>query len=101
MTRAEREYQIARAVWLYQRLCRAIEYNWPAKQRALADRIVRWQKGADCDDVVEYFRRTAALDHEAQGNARIEEGRARGRQVMSWIPESEMREQFRRERDDA
>lgn len=93
---AWREYHIARAVWLYQRLCRVIAAGDGAKQRALADRIVRWQRGARRDDVAEYYARTRRLDDEAQGNARIEESRARGRQVIATIPAGELAQRFER-----
>ena len=91
-----RDYAIARAVWLYQRLCRAIALDQPAKQRALSDRITRWQRGARREDVHEYYLRTTALDDEAQGNARAEESRSRGRHCIGLIPPEEMAERFTR-----
>lgn len=94
----QREYQIARAVWLYQRCGRALELRRVGtnglKAQALGQRLARWLTGADAYQRAEYYRRICALDGRETTGSRV--SRRRGKQVLRSIPAEEWAEQYRR-----
>lgn len=52
-----RQYQIDRAVWMYQRLLRAMDLHASRAAQVWAERLNRWLRSADRADVGAYYRR--------------------------------------------
>lgn len=92
MRSPQREYQIARAVWLYQRLLLATK---PVKRAALGRRIVGWLDRCHLDDRAEYYARITEIyeamarpDREAQ---RAALSRSAGRKILDSLTDDEKR----------
>lgn len=95
-----RQYQVDRAVWLYQRLGRARALGASAKVRAITHRLTRWLVGADERQRVAYYIAICEVDQTETTHARV--SRRRGRQLKRMVEASrEYDAQFDREDDDA
>jgi len=98
MTRdAEARYQVARARWLHQRLCRAVVAQRPTAQvLTLTYRLTRWLATAPRELAHEYYLRVAedragALPpHRSEARAQL--SREAGRRIIAVAREIEARE---------